>query len=69
MRTENGLVIITLFLGRIILRSYVMRVLLVATTVIAERAEVVYMSNEIKLKCSEVDVAEKVSFSAASHIQ
>ena len=68
-RTEDGLVFATLFPSKVILRLYVMRVLLIVTTVMAERAEIMHMSNEIELECLEMNVAEEISFSIASHTQ
>ena len=47
VKMEDGLVFITLFPGRIIIRLYIMRVLLVMTMMTVERAEVVHMSDEI----------------------
>ena len=46
-RTEDGLVFISLFPGKVILGSYITRVLLVVMTVTAERAEIVCRSNEV----------------------
>ena len=68
-RTEDGLVFIILFPGRVVLRSYIVRVLLVMMMVTAEGVEIVCMSNEIKLKCLEMDAVNEISFSTASHMQ
>ena len=68
MRMEDRLVFVNLFLGRIVLRLYVTRVLLVVTMVTVERMEIIHTSNEIELKYLKMDAAE-VSFSTASHIQ